>query len=165
MNDCGRLYFGRSWGVKDKRISSLAIAENGCLKIDGNFTVMSGTRIFIRNGGQLILKNGSMNSSSQIICSTKITIGNHVKIAGDVLIRDCDDHTIIYKDKTTSVMAKEIVIGDNVWIGQRATILKGVHIGEGAIIGACSVVTRDVPPHSIVAGNPAKVIKDDILWK
>lgn len=54
---------------------------------------------------------------------------------------------------------KPVVIGDDVWIGSRVTILPGVHIGEGAIIGASSVVTKDVPAYSIVGGNPAKVIK------
>ena len=51
------------------------------------------------------------------------------------------------------------MVGNDVWIGQKATILPGVHIGDGAIIGACSVVTKDVPPYSVVAGNPAEVKK------
>ena len=52
----------------------------------------------------------------------------------------------------------DVVIGNDVWIGTNATILSGVNIGDGAVIGACSVVTKDVPPYSIVAGNPAKEI-------
>jgi virginiamycin A acetyltransferase len=51
------------------------------------------------------------------------------------------------------------VVGNDVWIGQKATILPGIHIGDGAIIGACSVVTKDVPPYSVVAGNLAQVKK------
>jgi len=54
---------------------------------------------------------------------------------------------------------KPVTIGDNVWIGERAIILKGVEIGPGAIVGTSSVVTKDVPPYSVVAGNPAKVVK------
>ncbi|MBV8923397.1 DapH/DapD/GlmU-related protein, partial [Bradyrhizobium sp.] len=52
-----------------------------------------------------------------------------------------------------------VVIADKVWIGFNASILKGVTIGEGAVVGACSVVTRDVPPFAVVAGNPARVIR------
>ena len=58
-----------------------------------------------------------------------------------------------------------IHIGNHVWIGTRATILKGVDIGEGAIIAAGAVVTHDVPPHSIVGGVPAKVIAENVKWK
>lgn len=60
------------------------------------------------------------------------------------------DHTNIYK---------EVVIGDNVWMGRNVSVLPGVTIGEGAIVGLGSVVTKDVPPCAIVGGNPAKVIK------
>lgn len=54
---------------------------------------------------------------------------------------------------------KDVIIDENVWIGADVTILPGVHIGEGAIVGAAAVVTKDVPPYSIVGGNPAKVLK------
>ena len=57
-----------------------------------------------------------------------------------------------------SLAGGHVVIGDHVWIGYRALILPGVTIGEGAVVGACAVVTKDVPPHAIVAGNPARVI-------
>lgn len=63
----------------------------------------------------------------------------------------------------------DIIIEDDVWIGLNATIMGGVKIGKGAIVGACSVVTKDVPPYSIVVGNPAKIVKkrfsDDIIEK
>ena len=55
--------------------------------------------------------------------------------------------------------AAPIVIEDNVWIGKRAAILKGVHIGKGSIIGLGAIVTKDVPPYCIVAGNPARIVK------
>ena len=60
---------------------------------------------------------------------------------------------------------KPIVIGDDVWIGSRSLIMKGVHIGNGAIIGAGSVVTKDVPPYEIWAGNPAHFIKSRLPQK
>ncbi|BBJ31596.1 hypothetical protein RAS_07050 [Rickettsia asiatica] len=54
---------------------------------------------------------------------------------------------------------RDTIIGNNVWFGTNSTVLPGVNIGDGAIIGACSVVAKDVPPYIIVAGNPAKVIR------
>ena len=62
------------------------------------------------------------------------------------------------------MISKPIIIGQHVWIGQGATILKGVTIGDGAIIAAGALVTKDVPAQSIVGGNHAKVIKENVKW-
>ena len=62
-------------------------------------------------------------------------------------------------ENRSTTYGKKIVIEDNVWIGIAATILPGVHLGYGCIVGANAVVTKDVPPYAIVAGNPAKIIK------
>jgi len=61
-------------------------------------------------------------------------------------------------------VATPIIIGDHVWIGMNVTVLKGVTIGDGAVVAAGSMVTKDVPPHSLVAGVPAKVVKTDVEW-
>ena len=58
-----------------------------------------------------------------------------------------------------------ITIGENVWIGCRALILKGVTIGDGAVVAAGAVVTKDVPANCVVAGNPAKIIKENVVWQ
>lgn len=100
-----------------------------------------------------------------ITCINKISIGNNVLTgrwvtitdnghgkSKDVLADDPPEKRILYsKDET--------IIEDNVWIGDKVTILPGVKIGKGCIIGANSVVTSDVPPYSIVVGNPAKIVK------
>ena len=98
-------------------------------------------------------------------CINKIIIGDNLLTGRWVTISD-NNHgdtnlatlsiAPIQRDLTSK---GPIVIGDNVWIGDKATILSGVTIGDGAIIAANSVVTKDVPPFSIVAGNPAKIIK------
>jgi acetyltransferase-like isoleucine patch superfamily enzyme len=61
-------------------------------------------------------------------------------------------------------MSAPVHIGSHVWIGARALILKGVRIGDGAVVAAGSVVTRDVPSRALVAGNPAQVIREDVSW-
>lgn len=87
----------------------------------------------------------------------ELILGNHIMM-GEFVIIYTQDHKISGLDYD-GVVIGNVVIGNNVWIGGRVTILKGVKIGDNAVIGAGSVVTRDVPPNAIVAGNPARIIK------
>ncbi len=99
-----------------------------------------------------------MSPGINIRCAKKITIGKSTMIASDVSITDSDWHGIY--DRTDYVASpKEVVIEENVWIGERSLILKGSKIGKNSIIGAGSVVTGEIPPNSVYAGNPAKFIK------
>lgn len=94
-----------------------------------------------------------------------ITIGDNVLTGRWVTISDnshgkTDKDSLLQMPKTRQLVSKgPIVIGNNVWIGDKATILSGVTIGDGAVIGANSVVTKDVPPFCVMGGNPAKIIK------
>ena len=93
-----------------------------------------------------------------------ITIGDHCLVASGVRIQDNDGHPLNGElRKSRQPVAQEnvkpVIIEDNAWIGVRATILKGVTVGENAVIGTGSVVTRDVPPNTVAAGDPAQVIK------
>ena len=106
--------------------------------------------------------------SSTILWSRKgITLGNNVKIGGDVVIMDSDAHSLNYLDRRNGLIDvqnrkdAEIVIGDDVLIGARSISLKGVHIGARSVIGAGSVVVKDIPANCIAAGNPCRVIKEN----
>lgn len=105
---------------------------------------------------------GKMN---HITCCNKITIGNGVLTGMYVLISDNSHGEINAEVLSTPpqdrqlVSKGEVVIGNNVWIGDKAAILAGVHIGDGAIIGANSVVTKDIPVNCVAVGIPAKVIR------
>lgn len=95
-------------------------------------------------------------------CANSITIGNDVLVASDVFIIDynhgTDPRTPSYLNNPL-LLSDGVKINDGAWIGNNAVILGGVTIGEKAIVAAGSVVTKNVPPYTIVAGNPAKVIK------
>ena len=111
--------------------------------------------------------NIEINDYVHIAAAEKIVIGNNVLIASKVFITDIN-HGIYNGSNSDSPLTipnkrllstKPVIINDNVWIGEGVCILPGVIIGKGSIIGSLSVVTKDVPPYSIVAGIPAKVIK------
>jgi acetyltransferase-like isoleucine patch superfamily enzyme len=100
--------------------------------------------------------------SFAVSCSVKV--GKHCLLAGDVQVSDYDGHPIDAGrrragEPTPPEGIRPVVIGDDVWIGAGALILKGVQVGDRAVIGARAVVTRDVPPDTVVAGNPARVVK------
>lgn len=158
----GKLLIGSKENPKSKQETRISIGNNANLKVNGKFSIGYGTDIRIFDNAELKLGSGYFNGFVQIICAKKIELGNNVVIARDVIIRDTDAHHLLGKQHQ---MEKEIKIEDNVWIGTRAIIMKGVTIGEGSVIAAGAVVTKDVPPHTIVAGVPAKVIKENINWK
>lgn len=91
-----------------------------------------------------------------------VTLGSHVMMGPDVLIftqnHQTADTEIPMREQGMAPL-KPVVIGDDVWIGARVCILPGVTIGQGAVIGACAVVSKDVPAYSVAVGNPARVVK------
>jgi len=111
--------------------------------------------------------NVEINDYVHIAAVLNIEIGNHVLIASKVFITDHNHGNYTGDDqshpmeppKDRKLAAKPVKIEDNVWIGEYVTILPGVTVGKGSIIGTSSVVTRDIPPYTIAVGIPAKVIK------
>lgn len=101
-------------------------------------------------------------SGCTITAIKKIMVGNKVLVGSGVIIADNDAHSINPECRRYSkeITSEPVIIKDNVFIGARAMILKGVTVGTGAVVGAGSVVTRDVPDYAIVAGNPARVFGD-----
>lgn len=108
----------------------------------------------------IIGDNTSIGDRTEIHAGSRVEIGKGCNIAWDVCIMDRDYHKFNGSEETI----KPVRICDNVWIGCSCIVLKGVTIGEGAVIAAGSVVTGDVPPKALAAGNPARVIKEDICW-
>jgi maltose O-acetyltransferase len=113
-----------------------------------------------RDARIVIGNHNSFSNNVSLVAMGEITIGNRCLIGDQVTILDCDFHEISPITRMNGVGPIEpVVIGDNVWLGSRVMVLKGVTIGENSVVAAMSVVTKSIPPNSIAAGNPARVIR------
>lgn len=148
-----------------KKEALVTLEKNAVLQVFGKFQCYYGCDLLIKDGAKVILHDGYANHNVEIRCENRIEIGKNVAIANNVKIMDSDFHQILNSEGICINPSAPIYIGNNVWIGVGATILKGVTIGDGAIIGSGAVVTKNVPAHSVVAGNPAKIIKENIQWR
>jgi len=155
-------YFGES-GVRGALIW-LAGADS-VLSLGDGVLIGVGVQLAIAAGARLTVGSGTfINPNSRIFCAEGISIGRDCALSWDVEILDFDAHEIGSNGEFRPQSAP-VRIGDHVWVGTRAIILKGVEIGDGAIVGAGSVVTRSVPPRAVVAGNPARVVREDVDWR
>ena len=160
----GTLTLNRDTIRGSKLESTLKAEKNAKITINGMVGICHSADIRVFEGAELSLTNTHINTDLQISCQEKITIGEGGIIATRVMIRDNDAHTLIYEDGSTNELTKPIHIGKHVWIGAGVIILKGVTIGDSAVIAAGAVVTKDIPAHTIAAGIPAKVIKENITF-
>ena len=158
----GFLEIGIRQVKKSKKESRILLEEGSSMLVDGNFKIYAGSYIRVIKNSKLIVHSSFINENVQITCGESIEIGSGCAIGRDVIIRSYDGHRILNESYKISAPIK---IGNHVWIGQRAMILKGVTIGDGAVVAAGAIVTKDVPPHSIVAGIPARVISNNVQWK
>jgi len=140
------------------------VNKGGTLDVIGNVTIGYGSDIEVFPGAILTIKSGTAtNINATIICGEKIEIGRDVILGRNVTIRD--NHGNHYINRAGYKNTRPVIIGDKAWLGEGCTIMPGVKIGDGAIIGAKSLVISNVPSHSIVSGNPAKVVDVNVLWK
>jgi acetyltransferase-like isoleucine patch superfamily enzyme len=132
-----------------------SVSNLGRIEVE-NCAFFTGVRIECWQGALIRIGNGTyLNRGTEIVAATEITIGRDCKVAREVIIMDTDQHAL----PNSELVAKPVRIGDRVWIGARAIILKGVTIGHDAVIGAGSVVTRDVPAGAVVGGVPARILR------
>lgn len=154
------------------RINWLRVGARGGTLAIGEHSIV-GCRVSFDAPGTIRIGNRSYIGASHLVCHTGIDIGDDVIISWGVTIVDHDSHALDWarrrddialwhagRKNWDGVAIAPVVIEDRVWIGFGASILKGVRLGAGAVVGAQSVVTRDVAPYTVVAGNPARVIRE-----
>jgi acetyltransferase-like isoleucine patch superfamily enzyme len=149
-------------------------AERDRLNI-GDFCCIRGEILVCDNGAFTMGSHSFVGQGSRIWCRNSVTIGSHVLISHLVDVHDSDSHSFDWQERrdetvrrfekkvnqplSASVACAPVLIEDYAWIGFKSSILKGVTIGRGAIVAAGSVVTSDVPPFTLVAGNPARIVR------
>lgn len=154
-------------GVKFVGKTTILSATGSCMSIGSNCEFLSRSTANLiginrpcilttmNKNAKLIIGNKCGFSGTVIGCFKEITLGNNVRCGANTTITDGDWHL----DDPRSGELRAVHIGDNVWLGINVTVLKGVTIGENTVIGAGSIVTKDIPANVVAAGNPCKVIK------
>lgn len=166
----------RLWGVQLVARVSMPlgmVSATGRVRVtrrSGGSKITLGRGTLLRRGSHLFVegreasieigRGTAIHERTEIKAQQRITIGAGCDISWDVLITDSDWHTLDDRPKSAAV-----AIGDHVWIGAKAIVLKGVTIGSGAVVAAGAVVTQDVPAKSLVAGVPARVIRTGVTWR
>lgn len=145
----------------------------GCVLRVGENALIHGSLLYERPGAEIEIGKRTYVGDSMLVTATRISIGDDVLVSWGVTIVDHDSHALDFTDRSRDVLLwaegrKEwskvptapVRIADKAWIGFGASILKGVTVGEGAVVAAKAVVTKDVPPWTVVAGSPARIVRE-----
>lgn len=158
------------WKIRNCTSAGTWVRVYGRLIVDNQGSIHLGDRVRIRAthvpvelasqaGGRLEIGNRTYINSGTSICAKQLVrIGENCAIGNYSLIMDTDFHAV--EDHLQPGISRPVMIHDHVWIGARVTVLKGVTIGCGAVVAAGAVVTKDVPPYTVVGGVPAHLIRE-----
>ena len=160
----GIFTIGQKRFSKSRLETRLLVEANAVLQVDHNFSLGYGSDVEVFQNAFLHIEgNGATNINATIICGEHIHLCDRVMLGRNITIRDNNGNHYIamrgYKD------TRPVFIGQHAWLCEGATIMPGVRIGDGAIVGAKSFVTRNVAAYSMVSGNPAQMIEEDVYWK
>lgn len=147
--------------------------ENICI---GDKSIIQGTLVSSHHGKIIMGKHSRIGVNSYIRCVDNVILGDYSVTSDNVVISDNNNHPVNPDDRLIMRVTppgsderswihsdhSPIIIGNNVWIGEYARICKGVKIGDGSIVAANAVVTKDIPANCVAAGNPARIVKTDI---
>jgi acetyltransferase-like isoleucine patch superfamily enzyme len=154
-------------GIFDSKRSRTIWEVRGLVEFEGNAHIGHGSKISVGKEGALFCGDHfNITAETSIVAFKKIVFGKHCLLSWDILILDTDFHQI--RDSLGELLNKDapILIGNNVWIGSRCTILKGTVIPDGCVIGAQSLVNSSLnDAYTLYAGVPERAIKSEITWQ
>jgi carbonic anhydrase/acetyltransferase-like protein (isoleucine patch superfamily) len=156
----GRFDLGPTWPWGRTYPSQLVVGPGASVRVRGHMSIHTDFQVWVNPGAELVLGSGFANYGLRLSCRRSIQIGMDCALGERITIRDSDDHRV----SGGSGPVAPIRIGDHVWIGSGATVLRGVSIGDGAVVAAGAVVTKPVPERCLVAGVPARIVRDDVDW-
>lgn len=160
----GVLVLGSKKFKHSKLETRLLVDKGATLRYDGKTTIGYGSDIEIFPNATLSFGGGgATNIGATIICGEKIEIGKNTMLGRHITIRDNNGSHFMNRQGYKNT--RPVIIGDKVWLTEQCTVMPGVKIGDGAIVGALSLVIKNVPPYTLVSGHPAEIIDEDILWK
>lgn len=160
----GIVHLGINKLMSSKAETYVRVAKNAKWIVHEDVLLFFDTFVDVHEEACFETKFFSANSGSVIVVGKRIEFGHDVMIGRNVTIYDSDFHEVLDDNNVPVNFNQEVVIEDHVWLTNNITVLKGVRIGSGALVSAMSLVRKDVPAHALVAGIPAKVLKDNVKW-
>lgn len=152
-------------GLFDQHRSRTIWQVSGAVEFKGPAQIGHGSKISV--AGRLELgKNFKITAESSVVAAKEVVIGDDVLVSWDVLVMDTDFHRLLDAEGKRINPDAPVAIGDRVWVGCRALVLKGVSVADGVVIAAGSVVSRPITlENAVAAGSPALVLRENITWE
>jgi acetyltransferase-like isoleucine patch superfamily enzyme len=152
-------------GAFDYRRSRSVWQVDGHVVFEGPARLGNGFKLSV--AGELTIGAGFvLSAESQIVCQERITFGEGCLVSWDVLVIDTDFHEISHEGSEWGAVQEPISLGRRVWLGTRATVLRGSTLGDDVVVAAGAVVARPEPADNVVlAGNPARVVRSGVRWR